>query len=118
MNKKRVYISLPITGYELQERKEYAKRTASKVREYLTEQGAKDFEVITPFDICPEEGLTYAQYMARDIEVLMESQLVFLCEGWYQSTGCRIERFIAERMEIPIIREAHHFPTLREPIFK
>lgn len=56
--------------------------------------------------------------MARDIEVLMESHLVYLCKGWYDSTGCRIEWFIAERMGIPIIREAHYFPTLREPIFK
>ena len=118
MDKKRVYISLPITGYELQERKEYASQMATKVHEYLTEQGAKNFEVITPFDICSEEGLTYAQYMARDIEVLMESHLVFLCKGWYDSTGCRIEWFIAERMGIPIIREAHYLPTLREPIFK
>lgn len=66
-----VYISLPISGYDLEERK----RVADAARFCL--QMDPDFFVITPFDIAesveffnPDAG--YADYMKEDLAFIIE----------------------------------------------
>lgn len=91
MMKKKLYISLPITGYQLSERKEYA--------EIMKRQLAlvfPDHEVITPFDICPEEGKPYSYYMGKCIEVLITCDIVKFCNGWERSKGCMAEFEVAK----------------------
>lgn len=81
--KKRVYISLPITGHEdsCAERAEAAKKT-------LSEWG---YIPVSPFDISHPDNATYAQYMGKDIEVMMECDAVCFLRGWHESKGCRAE---------------------------
>ena len=84
-----MYLSLPITGRELVKVKEFAR----KVKDKWVELG---FDVITPFDVCPLDGMPYNYYMGRDIEALLMCDGIILCDGWFQSKGCRAECSVAE----------------------
>jgi hypothetical protein len=59
----KMYASLPISEHDIEETKEYAE----KVKKFLEERCD---EVITPFDVCDEEGESYPYYMGKDIEAL------------------------------------------------
>ncbi|WP_418988102.1 DUF4406 domain-containing protein [Bacteroides heparinolyticus] len=88
MSKKKVYLSLPITGRQLEEAKEYA----SKMKERLTFQG---YEVITPFEINPNSEEPYSRLMGRCIEALLECDIIYLCKDWQRSKGCMAEFEVA-----------------------
>lgn len=95
---KRIYISIPITGHPIQEVKERAKW----LKNGLT---VNEFTAITPFDVCTEENKPYSYYMGRDIEALLECEIVFFSKGWQQSRGCRAEYEIAKIYDKEIIFE-------------
>lgn len=96
--KKKVYISLPITGYDIEERKRVADSAKARAR-------AMGCEAITPFDVCPEEGKPYAYYMGRDIEALLGCDIIYLCKGWEHSKGCCAEAAIATIYKIKKIKQ-------------
>lgn len=89
---KRIYVSLPISGHDLDERKAEAEHIKSK----LNFCGLNIIEVITPFDICPESDKPYSYYMGKDIEALLECDAIYLCEGWQNSKGCMAEFAVAK----------------------
>ena len=93
--KKKAYISIPITGkvYEKQ------KAAADELKEALQNDG---FDVITPFDLCPEQGKSDAYYMGKCIEALIDCNVIFMCEGWQHSKGCKTERFTANEYGLEI----------------
>lgn len=84
---KKIYVSLPISGYYLEERKDYARL----VEKYLVENMPKPLIVITPFTVCPEADKSYSYYMGKDIEALLECDAVYFCKGWQNSDGCMLE---------------------------
>lgn len=86
--KKKIYISLPITGEDIDKVKERAKR----VKDRLTKYG---MEVITPFDVCDEKDKSYSYYMGKDIEALIDCDAIYMCNGWSKSKGCQAELHIA-----------------------
>ena len=86
MNKTKIYLSLPITGFDLDEVKVRAEKLKQEI---LTER--PDAEVITPFDVCDEPGLSYGEYLGRDIAALLGCDAIHLCEGWLGSKGCKLE---------------------------
>ena len=87
---KKVYVSLPISGKDIEE----VRAKAEKVKNWLK---CETVDVITPFDVCNIEGLPYETYMARDIEALIgQSDTVYFCEGWQDSKGCRLEHAAAQ----------------------
>lgn len=91
--KKRVYVSLPISGRPIEE----AKAEAERAKDVLMEAG---YDPVTPFDIVPEPiGKTakeqYAYCMGRDIEELLKCDAIHLCRGHEGSKGCRLERMAA-----------------------
>ena len=83
MKRKRIYISIPISGHDLEE----VKAKARDIRERLLwdvfelKKGQNRPDVITPFDVCPEPDKPYSYYMGKDIEALLECDAIFLCEG-------------------------------------
>lgn len=86
---KRLYVSLPISGYDLERRKEYAK----EIKRWLS---AGNWScVITPFDVCPDSDKPYSYFMGKDIEALLECDAIYLCEGWQNSKGCMAEFEVA-----------------------
>ena len=93
MKRKRIYISIPISGNGLEE----VKAKARVARERLlydvfgVKKGRNRPDVITPFDVCPESDKPYSYYMGKDIEALLECDAIYLCEGWQNSKGCIAE---------------------------
>jgi hypothetical protein len=81
--KKKLYISLPITGYDLKKTKAEAEMWKDTFR--------KDYRVITPFDVCPEENLTYNYCIGECIKSLLDCDTVFFAFGWTNSKGCNLE---------------------------
>lgn len=92
MSKKKVYISLPITGRPIVE----AKRLAKAAKKILTEKG---YSVITPFDVCQETDAPYSYYMGKDIMSLLECDCVYFLHGWEKSKGCLLEYAAAKIYE-------------------
>lgn len=84
----KVYISLPITGKDLQGQKSYARHVAS----FLSEAG---FEPVNPFDNGLGEDASYEQHMKADILLMLGCGAVLLCDGWAQSRGCVLESHVA-----------------------
>ena len=83
MKRKRIYISIPISGHDLEEVKEKARKAKICVSHW--------YDVITPFDVCLEPDKPYSYYMGKDIEALLECDIVCFCEGWQNSDGCMLE---------------------------
>ena len=91
----KIYISLPITDYDLQERKSFAERL-KKHLQLINPQA----EIVTPFDVNPDQELSYAEYMGNDIAALLASDAVYFCKGWDKSSGCRLEHSAAFEYQI------------------
>lgn len=95
----KTYISIPITGHDLEEvkaklirvKEQYLKAKYGDIwREHLD-------EVITPIEI-NEKNLNapYPTLMGKDIETLLQCKEILLCEGWRDSRGCRLEYHAAD----------------------
>mgnify|MGYP001159026743 FL=1 len=80
----KIYVSLPITGNDIEEAKEHA----ATIKQLIS---TDENEVITPFDVCPDQNQSYARYMGRDIEALLECDAIYLASGWGNSRGCNLE---------------------------
>lgn len=97
---KRIYVSLPISGYDLEERKKYANDAKFLVARLLQEDALDQYKqfqnTITPFDVCPEKDKSYSYYMGKDIEALLECDAVYMCKGWQKSKGCMAEFAVAK----------------------
>lgn len=87
MTKKKLYISLPISGVDLNIAKSQAFHFADIFR--------NDYNVITPFSVCPEPDKPYSYYMGKDIEALIECDAIFMAPGWIFSKGCNVEYHVA-----------------------
>lgn len=80
----KVYISLPITGHDLSERKAVAKIAANALRQ-------AGHEPINPFD-SDQDGMTYGEYLGKDIALIIDqADAVMMLPGWRKSKGCKIE---------------------------
>ena len=98
MKRKKMYISVPITGRVIED----AKMQAEQVKRMWSE----DYDVITPFEIHEEvedEEKPYSYYMGKDVEVLLECDAIYMCSGWVDSKGCNLEYSIAKIYGIRII---------------
>ena len=96
----KIYISLPITGYDLQERKQYAENVKKKLQQICTEA-----EIITPFDVNHDPTLPYEELIGKDIAALLTCDMVYVCNGSNDSKGCRLERYAALIYGIIIARK-------------
>ena len=117
----RIYISLPISGHDLEEREKKAAQMKGQVMQavktnklaYISKNGKvvslteNNTVVITPFEIVPDAtGMTYEQVMAKDLEVLMTCDIVVFARHWQYSKGCRIEFAVARELGIRVNFEA------------
>ena len=117
----RIYISLPISGHDLEEREKKAAQIKDQVMQavktnklaYISKNGKavllteNNTVVITPFEIVPDAtGMTYEQVMAKDLEVLMTCDIVVFARHWQYSKGCRIEFAVARELGIRVNFEA------------
>lgn len=87
----KVYISLPITGYDIEERKAVARAA----KQWLSEMKTTG-EVITPFEVCNGPELESTHCMGDYIEALLSCNLAVFLPGWRHSLDCRREHHAAE----------------------
>lgn len=84
MKKKKLYISLPISGFSLN-------AVALEAESYKLMWEEEGFEVVTPFDLSPDSEKPYSYHMGKDIEGLLECDVVYFAPGWVDSKGCNLE---------------------------
>ena len=96
----KIYISLPITGYDLNERKQYAESVKNRLQQIYP-----DGEIITPFDVCADTSLPYEELIGKDIAALFTCDMVYVCNRSNHSKGCRLERYAALIYGIIIARK-------------
>lgn len=90
------YISMPITGYSIENRYNFA----NKAKIALKEKAGYDKIYITPFDVCPQQEIapikSYFYYLAKDIEVIGECPNVLFENTAFKSKGCKMEQYMTE----------------------
>lgn len=86
--RKKVYISAPITGYDLHERREFFKR----VSKLLVSHG---YHPVNPLKNGIPPTADVKKHMKADFSMLLGCDNILLCEGWEQSTGCQREATVA-----------------------
>ena len=88
---KKVYVSFPISGYDIEERKQYDEIVRKVVQKYFP-----DYEILTPFGMCPyDETKSYGDCMKTCISNIYDCEILVICPNWLASTGCRDEYYTA-----------------------
>ena len=94
----KIYLSGPISGYDIDERKAVFSNAAEK----LTSKG---YEVFNPIEsIVPK---SYSEYIRYDLKQLLDCDAIYLLNGWRDSEGCRIESQVAKAIGIKIFKEEY-----------
>lgn len=105
----KIYISLPMTGYT-----KTVKRRYDEAYKELIQRFGNDVNITGPTNVddFDDNGLdpnspnhTWAWHMGEDVKVLLECDAIYLCRGWFDSEGCRIERAIAVTHNIKIYNQ-------------
>lgn len=87
------YISLPISGYDLAERR----RLAEKVKSFLIAAG---LEPISPLDKGLPDEAPYTEHLREDLRILLDCGSICLVEGWEKSRGCNVENIVAQTLNL------------------
>lgn len=96
----KIYISLPITGHDEKTQRE----KADKIKMALSRKG---YEVVNPFDIATDKkNPDWFDYIGADLRELAKCDAIFLCNGWKESKGCKLEMQYALSMGIRQIFES------------
>lgn len=107
----KIYISIPIKGKD-----EAAQRAlAAEIAQTIESSGHK---AVNPFGTLPppewfDEDQTYAWYLSRDIEKLLQCDAIFLCNGWKDSRGCNIEFAVAREMGLQVFYNASDIESIQ-----
>lgn len=107
----KIYISIPISGYDETQQRYHANHIADSIR-------ALGHEVVTPFDLpsALSDGASdkekYATYMGSDIRELLLCDAVFFVFGWQTSKGCLLEHRAAEIYGIKRYYDLTNIPQL------
>lgn len=108
---KKIYISLPIAHYDLEERKEYAKKVEATLKHYYG-------EVVNPFDNGVPDNADWTVHMRKDLQMLLGCDEIFMCSGWERSKGCKLEHDVATSCGLDVRYENPNFvhTTLTEQV--
>lgn len=61
-----------------------------------------DVGTVNPANLGNYASFSWADYMRRDIAMLMHCTALFMLPGWERSPGARLERLIAHEIGMPI----------------
>lgn len=108
MSKKKIYISSPITGYNLNERHKFFAR----IEKELTILG---YKAVNPMAKPMSDSAPYTEHMKEDLRLLLGCDGIVVPNRWRCSKGCETERRVADACGIPVvgvIGEAHDLQIL------
>ncbi len=95
----KVYISLPITGKDLQEQKRHAEGVASFLQ-------AVGFTPVNPVENGLADDASYEQHMKAELRLMLACDAICLCKGYHYSKGCLFERDVAVKCGLTIVKES------------
>lgn len=104
----KIYISIPISGYNPEEQRAKAERFEKDI-EAIGHDPINPFDVQEPSEYFNEKE-RYAYFMGFDIANLLRSDAVYFSRGWEQSKGCRLEHAAAEIYGLKIFYELDKIP--------
>jgi len=96
--KKRIYLSGPISGYDLSER-----RSAFSERQLLLE--SVGFEVFNPLCNGLPSTATTNEHMRADLENLLSCDAIYFMSRWTHSAGCLTELHVATAIGLEVYFE-------------
>ena len=94
--KKKIYISGPISGLDLNVAMENFKNAKIKAIEVT----GNDYEPVSTFDYTTDFQQEWKDYMKEDIKKLCDCDAIFMMKGWENSRGANMEYFIATQLEL------------------
>ena len=98
--RERIYISGPITGYDLEERRAAFK----KVQQELEESGWK--YVFNPMENGVPANAHRSEHIREDMKHLIKCTAIFFMRGWEKSAGCQLEFNTATQIGLAIATQA------------
>jgi len=97
--KKKIYISGPISGNDINEVRKAFLDTENKLK-------ARGYEVFNPLkNGLPPESTT-AEHMKADIEALLQCDEIYMMKKWNHSAGCQTEFLVATAIGLDFVFEA------------
>ena len=96
---KKIYISGPIAGFDLQERR----LAFLGVQHQLESLG---HEPVNPFNNGVPEEEHWRVHMRADIAMLLQCDAIYMMTGWELSKGCKLELDVASSCGIQVILDA------------
>lgn len=96
MERKKCYISIPITGRDIDE----VKREIDSLKRVLRNN---EYIPISPFDREVDFNATHEQHMREDFKLLLDCDAILMARNWERSVGCRAELNVALACGIKII---------------
>lgn len=96
MGRKKCYISIPITGREIEE-------VRKEIENYKTRLRNKGYSPVSPFDRGVDFNATHEQRMREDFKLLLNCHAILMARNWEHSIGCRAELNVALVCGIKII---------------
>ena len=106
METKFIFISVPMTGFT-DEQIENSKNRARKKLRALGEDTNVEYVVVDQPEIneLPDKKHPGIACLGMDLEPLSECDCIFMCRGWENSKGCKVEHLCAQLYSIDIIYE-------------
>lgn len=103
----KVYISLPVTGKDLEQQKRYALDIAA----FLLELGVTP---VLPFGKpgVPDDA-PYETHIRENLKLLLGCDVIYQCHGWSQSTCCVLESNVASMCGLGLIMDRLHPDSVR-----
>ena len=102
MKKQSVYISGPVTGLSFDDVcKAFAEREA--------QLNAAGYLAVNPVALSHENvaaGATWEEYMAFDLTLLQDCDLIAFLPGWENSRGARLEMYFAKLNGVGVFKSA------------
>lgn len=100
MEKPRIYISGPISGYDIDERRKAFSEAARRIQTL----GYETVDPIAEADAHPEDKTTQ-DHMRRDIELILTCDYIYMMRRWTHSKGCMVELQVATSIGLTVIFE-------------
>lgn len=94
----KVYISLPITGKDIEEQRRHAGDVAS----FLLTAGHTP---VSPFNNGLNANASYEDHLREDLKMLLDCDAIFMCKGASFSAGCLLEDEVATKCGLTVVTE-------------